>query len=122
MYESFFRDLLGKFKDARSKGLHVDFNWLWSKRRKIYREQTVDENAVLEKHLIANFIKRNNLKQRKTHNKKSVTKEVQKSTAEVTWTNGIQHCERAILPRAGEPDYDKKCGRYLPLQRFDIDQ
>ena len=27
-YQSLFRDLLGKFKNARSKGHHVDFNWL----------------------------------------------------------------------------------------------
>ena len=37
-YQSLFRDLLGKFEDTRSKSRHVDFNWLWSKRRKIYRE------------------------------------------------------------------------------------
>ena len=41
-YQSFFRDLLGKFKDARAKSPHVVFNWLWSKGRKIYREQTGD--------------------------------------------------------------------------------
>ena len=61
-YQSLFRDLLRKFKDARSKGRHVVFNWLWSKGRTIYREQRGDENAVLKEHVIANFIKRNNLK------------------------------------------------------------
>ena len=30
--------------------------------------------------------------------------------------------ERAIRTSAGEPDYDKKWGRYLPLQRFNVDQ
>ena len=30
--------------------------------------------------------------------------------------------ERAIWTSAGEPDYDKKWGRYLPLQRFNVDQ
>ena len=29
--------------------------------------------------------------------------------------------ERAIRTSAGEPDYDKKWGRYLPLQRFGLD-
>ena len=86
-YQSLFRDLLGKFKDARSKGRHVDFNWLWSKGRKIYREQTVDENAVLKEHVIANFIKINNLKQRKIQRNKRIT-------TKVTWRNDIQHCER----------------------------
>ena len=38
--------------------------------------------------------------------------------------NGIQHCERerAIRASAGEQDYDKKWGRYLLLQRFNINQ
>ena len=42
----------------------------------------------------------------------------------MTWRNGIQHCdrERAIRTSAGEPDYDKKQGKYLPLQRFDVTQ
>ena len=66
---------MGKFKDARSKGCHVDFNWLWSKGHKIYREQTGDENAVLKKYVIANFIKRNNLKQQKIHHNKRRPKE-----------------------------------------------
>ena len=33
-YQSLFQDVLEKFKDARSKGRHVDFSWLWSKGRK----------------------------------------------------------------------------------------
>ena len=40
----------------------------------------------------------------------------------MTWRNGIQHCERAIRTSAGEPNYDKKWGRYLALQRFNVDQ
>ena len=45
-----------------------------------------------------------------TSEKFNVTKGVQKSTTEMTWRNGIQHCdrERAIRTSAGEPDYDKK--------------
>ena len=62
-YQSLFRDLLGKFKDARSKGRHVDFNWLGVMDVK-YTENRQDKNAVLKKHVIANFIERNNLKQR----------------------------------------------------------
>ena len=64
-YQSFFRDLLGKFKDARWKSRHVDFKLLWSKGPKIYRKQTGNENAVLKKYVIVNFIKRQNLKKQK---------------------------------------------------------
>ena len=81
-YQSLLRDLLEKFKDARSKGRHVAFNWLWSKVRKIYREKTGDENAVLKEHVIANFIKRNNLKQRKIQRNKRSPKEYYRSDME----------------------------------------
>ena len=74
-YQSQFRDLLEKFKDARLKGCPVDFNWLQNKGHKIYIEQTGDENAVLKKHINANFIKRNNLKQQKIQCKKRSPKE-----------------------------------------------
>ena len=30
--------------------------------------------------------------------------------------------DRAIRTSGGEPDYDKKWGRYLPLQPFNVDQ
>ena len=69
-YQSLSRDLLGKFKDARSKGRHVDFNGLGVKDVK-YTENRQDKNAVLKKHVIANFIERNNLKQRKIQHKRS---------------------------------------------------
>ena len=118
-YQSLFRDLLGKVKDARLKGRHVYFNWLWSKGCKIYREQTGDENAVLKKHVFANFIKRNNLKQRKIQCNRRSPKEYYRSDME-KWHSTVQ--EGAIWTSAGEPDYDKKWERYLPLQRFNVDQ
>ena len=118
-YQSLLRDLLGKVKDARLKGRHVYFNWLWSKGCKIYREQTGDENAVLKKHVFANFIKRNNLKQRKIQCNRRSPKEYYRSDME-KWHSTVQ--EGAIWTSAGEPDYDKKWERYLPLQRFNVDQ
>ena len=117
--QSLIWDLLGNFKDARSKGLHVDFNWFWSKGRKIYKEQTGHENAVLKKDVIAYFIKRNNLKQLKIQRSKRSPKEYYRSDME-KWHSTLR--ERAIRTSAGELDYDKKWGRYLPLQRFNMDQ
>ena len=72
---------MGKFKDARSKGRHVDFNWLGVKDVK-YTENRQDKNAVLKKHVIANFIERNNLKQRKTQRNKRSPKEYYRSDME----------------------------------------
>ena len=81
-YQSLFQDILGKVKDASLKGRHVYFNWLLSKGCKIYRGQTGDENAVLKKHVIANFIKRNNLKQRKIQCTRRSPKEYYRSDME----------------------------------------
>lgn len=39
--------LFTKFKEARSKGYCVDFNWLWSKARVTQREITGDLNATV---------------------------------------------------------------------------
>ena len=118
-YLSLFWDLLGKFKDARSKGCHIDFHWLWSKGRKIHREKTADENTVLKIHVIAHFIKTNNLKQQKVQRNKRSPKEFYWSDME-KWHSTLR--ERAIWTSASEPDYDKKWVRYLPLQRFNADQ
>ena len=118
-YQWLFWDLLEKFKDARSKGRNVDFNWLWSIGHKICREQTRDKNAVLKKHVIANFIKRNNLKQQKIQCNKRSPKEYYRNDME-KWHSKLRN--RAIRTSAGEPDYDKKWGRYLPLQCFNVDQ
>ena len=109
---------MGKL-DSRSKGRHIDFNCLWSKGRKLYRKQTGDENADLKKHVIANFIKRNILNQRKIQRNKRSPKEYYRNDME-KWHSTLR--ERAIRTSAGEPDYDKKWGKYLPLQRFDENQ
>ena len=47
--------------EARSNRYHLDFNWLWSKGRKIHHNKTGDKTAVLRKH--ANFLRCNKLKQ-----------------------------------------------------------
>ena len=46
-YNELFKALNVKFLDARSKGRCVDFNWLWSKARVIYREQQKNEDAIV---------------------------------------------------------------------------
>ena len=36
-YQCLYKELYAQFTEARSKGYDVDFNWLWSKGRKIHR-------------------------------------------------------------------------------------
>ena len=52
----------GKVQKCKIERSSCWFQLAGSKGRKIYREQTGDENAVLKKHVIANFIETNNLK------------------------------------------------------------
>lgn len=47
--KALYRALLANFNDARTKGHHVDFIWLWSKGCKIYREQEGNEKTDLKK-------------------------------------------------------------------------
>ena len=63
-YLALYDFLLRVFKTARSKGYFVDFNWLWSKARVLYREMTNDPEVIVRKQLIVNFIKRNNIHMR----------------------------------------------------------
>lgn len=44
-YKALYRALPVKFHDVRSEGHHDDFNWLWNKGRKIYREQERDKKT-----------------------------------------------------------------------------
>ena len=41
-YQSLYKELYAQFTKARSKGYHVDFNWLWSKGRSCNFEKACD--------------------------------------------------------------------------------
>lgn len=47
-YSRLFSLLMTRFKNARSKGYGVDFNWLWSKARVAYREQACNHHFLEE--------------------------------------------------------------------------
>ena len=49
MYNELYKAMNVKFLDARNRGRCVDFNWLWSKPRVIYREQQKSNDAVVKK-------------------------------------------------------------------------
>ena len=64
-HKELYWELLKVFQETRSKGRHVNFNWIYSNARKITRELIGDPNAIVNQHVIANFIKRYNLERRK---------------------------------------------------------
>ena len=63
-YLPLYNSLLTTFKEARKKGYHVNFNWLWSRTRVIYWKQQNDENALVKKNVIVYFLKRFNIRMR----------------------------------------------------------
>ena len=61
-FNKLFKELRTLFLEAREKGHKLDFNSLWSKARIIYHRQLNDPSAAVRKHIVVNFIKRNDLK------------------------------------------------------------
>ena len=82
-HKELYRELLKVFQETRSKGRHVDFNWIYSNSKKIMRESTGDPNAIVKQHVIANFIKRYNLKSRKVQRNKRLLKEHYRNCIEI---------------------------------------
>ena len=60
-YLGLYKVLLKKFKEVRSKGFRIDFNWIWSKACNLHRDMTNEPDAIIRKHVIVNFIKRHNI-------------------------------------------------------------
>ena len=118
-HKELYRKLLKVFQETRSNGRHVDFNWIYSNARKITRELTGDSNAIVKQHVIANFIKRYNLKRRKIQRNKRLPKEHYHNCIE-KWHSTLR--ERGILISATDPNYHKKWGSFLPHQRLNVDQ
>ena len=73
-YIKLFEELKTVFLAARSKGHGIDFNWLWSKARQIYKSQE-SEDAIVRKHVVANFIRRHHLKYRRVQRNRGAPKE-----------------------------------------------
>ena len=117
-YNDLYKALNVKFLDARSEGRRIDFNWLWSKARVIYREQQGREDAVVKKHVIVTFIKRNHLKLRRVQRRKKKPKEAYRESL-MKWHSTLR--ERLVKTSKGA-DYDPVYGAFKPSQRFNVDQ
>ena len=118
-YKDLYREILTVFRETRSRGRHVDFNWIYSQAQKIQCELLDDPEATLKQHVIANFIKRYHLKRRKIQRNKRLAKEHYRKLIE-KWHATLR--ERGIRTGAAQADYDVKWGRYLPHQRLNVDQ
>ena len=77
-----------------------------------------DSDAVVRKHVVVNFIKRNNIRLRARQRHRKFSKDNFWS-AVMNWHSKTR--ERLI--RRGKDDgYDAKWGRFIPEQRFNVDQ
>jgi len=117
-YNELYKALNIKFLDARSNGRRVDFNWLWSKARGIYREQQGNEDVVVKKHVIVTFIKRHHLKLRRVQRKKKMPKEAFRESL-MKWHSTLR--ERLVKTGNGA-NYDPVYGGFFPSQRYNVDQ
>ena len=112
-HKQLYQELLKVFQETRSKGRHVDFNWIYSNAKKITHELTGDPNAIVKQHVIANFIKLYNLKRRKIQRNKLLPKEQYHNRVE-KWYSTLR--ERCIRTGATDQNYHKKRGSFLPHQ------
>lgn len=117
-YNKLFKALNVKFLDSRSTGHRIDFNWLWSKARVIYREQENNDDAVVKKHVIVNFIKRYHLKLRRTQRTKKQDKEAFREPM-MKWHSTLR--ERLVKTGSSE-NYHPVYGSFVPAQRYNVDQ
>ena len=117
-YLELYRVLLERLKEARAKGLQVNFNWLWSKARTIYREQTNDDNKIVKKHVITTFLRRYNVRMRSRQRNRTKPKEAYRDDL-MKWHSVTR--ERLIRTGSSSENYDPKWGRFKPSERFNVD-
>ena len=111
-------DMRARLKEARSNNFRIDFNWIWPKAPNLHREITNDLDAIIRKHAIVNFIKRNNIRMRVKQQNRKLEKEDFRQKL-VIWHLSTR--ERLIRTNIGEA-YDQKWWNSLPNQRFIVDQ
>ena len=117
-YKELYKAMLEVFQKARNRGHHVNFGWLWSKGRAIYREQCNDPSVSIRKHVVVNFLKKNNIRMRAKQRNRQLSKESYREDL-MKW----HATTRENLIRQGRNDsYDEKWGRFTPEQRFNVDQ
>ena len=117
-YSRLFSLLMTRFKNVRSKGYGVDFNWLWSKARVAYRELTGNPSATVRKHVITTFLKRHNIRMpARQRNKKAP-----KQDFEVGLKKWHATTREKLVRTARNDGYDQKWGRFTPRQRLNVDQ
>ena len=74
-YVRLYSELLTEVRKARSRGYLVNFNWIWTKARKIYRKQEDNPDANVRKHVVTTFLRRYNIRMRARQRNRKYSKE-----------------------------------------------
>lgn len=117
-YLRLYAELLVEVKKARSRDYLVNFNWIWTKVRKIYRKEENDENANVCKHVITTFLRNHNIKMRARQRNGKYSKEHFRADL-AKWHGSTR--ERLVRTGLSE-NYDAKWGRFPPSSQFNVDQ
>ena len=116
-YVRLYPALWDKFKKARSRGHRVDFHWMWSKGRTLYRKQQDDETFTIGAHVVVRFLHEYKIRMRTKQRGKKQPKSA-KITELQKWH--ATYRERCIRPLSDT--YASKWGGFLPKQRLNVDQ
>ena len=94
----------------------MDFNWIWSKVQKIYKEQG---NTEVKKHIITAFMRRNHLEHRRIQRNKKQSKEDFWEKL-IKWHTTLR--KHLICTGKDDAQYDEKWGYFKPKQCLNVDQ
>ena len=116
-YVELYERLWKTFKDARARGIPVNFHWLWSKACVIQSE--LDEKQPIKKHVIVRFLQKYQIRMRAKQRNKKKSKSQKVSELE-KWH--ATYREKCIQTNFEDPSYDEKLGNFKPDERINVDQ
>ena len=108
-YVELYERLWKTFKDARARGIPVNFHWLWSKARVI--QSVFDEKQPIKKHVIVRFLQKYQIRMRAKQRNKKKSK-----------SQKVPELKKCIRTNFEDSSCDEKWGNFKPDERINVDQ
>ena len=118
-YLELYRLLFNQLKAAHHKGRKVNFNWLWSKACSTQGDLIGGDKVIVRKHVITTFLRKYIVRMRACQRNRSKPKEAFRADL-MKWHSTVR--ERLVWMGAGSEADDAKWDRFLPSQRFNVNQ